>query len=134
MRFILRKKLKTLLLYFLALCTVLSFSGCFASPTYWAMSKAKRIDILDEDNPEAAKRGWQDGCKAALSMSMLPSMIRGFNEFNIDPYYVNDPLNKDAWGNASSFCQAKVRVAVSKKFLEVYNYMDPRGDSIIYKR
>jgi hypothetical protein len=108
--------------------------SCFASPAYWNVSKSQRIDILDPDNPEAAKRGWEDGCRAGAIHAGLPTQINTLNEFNIDPYYASDPIYRDAWTYATYHCMAKIKYGTSKKFLESYNYLDQRGDSIAFKK
>ena len=103
------------------------------SPAYWYYNKIEKIDYYP-DNPESAKKGWADGCRSATIHWGLPGQLRVNSEFNLDPYYVNDPIYRDAWNTATYFCMAKIKNGAGVKFWESYNYLDQRGDSIAYKR
>jgi hypothetical protein len=111
----------------------LLLSSCFMSPMY-QMQSSRRIDFYDPDMPEAAKRGWSDGCKSGLIHDANPSSIKYMNNYYMDPYYMNDPVYRDAWSATSHLCALKYGYLRNKSYLGVYNYLAPRGDSVQFKK
>jgi len=122
-----------MLKFFAWLLLAVALVGCMFSPAYWATNKALNISYYDKDNPIAAQKGWEDGCKGAMIHWKLPGQIRAFNEFNIDPYYASDPLYRDAWTYATYYCMANLNSATGA-FLEPVKYLDATGDSIVMSK